>query len=140
MTCTELKVNYLCLEQNKFGGAIYNFPKQKVVMSHPLELPLAGLVKFSKIRFLKKKFLHYGINEEKLIHIKEDVVINLKKKEWCLSRRDKYWNLRAKKVIMAMGVHSLHLESWVPGEDSTKSLIIYSSGQYQPKITRCRWW
>ncbi len=36
------KKSYLCIEQNSFGGTVYNFPRQKIVMSYEFVLPIMG--------------------------------------------------------------------------------------------------
>ena len=57
LTARNKKVNYVCLEQNSFGGTVYNFPRQKVVMSQPFELPIVGEVKFPSHKVSKEDLL-----------------------------------------------------------------------------------
>lgn len=42
------KLNFLTIEQDSLGGTVYNFPRSKIVMTSPMDLPLAGKVKFSE--------------------------------------------------------------------------------------------
>ena len=39
------KMKFLLLEQDSLGGTVFNFPRQKVVMTSPMDLPLYGRVK-----------------------------------------------------------------------------------------------
>lgn len=38
-------LNFLLLEQDTLGGTVYNFPRRKIVMTSPMDLPLFGKVK-----------------------------------------------------------------------------------------------
>jgi thioredoxin reductase (NADPH) len=57
LTCVAEKKSYLCIEQNSFGGTVYNFPRQKIVMSHPFELPMVGRKKFASNKVTKEELL-----------------------------------------------------------------------------------
>lgn len=39
------KLNFLTLEQDTLGGTVYTFPRSKIVMTAPMDLPLYGKVK-----------------------------------------------------------------------------------------------
>ena len=58
----ELGLSCIVIEQDSFGGAIRHYPRQKLVMTRPLELPLYGTVKVQTIR------------KEALVDLLEDVV------------------------------------------------------------------
>ena len=137
LTCAEKKVNYLCLEQSKFGGTIYNFPKQKVVMSHPLEFPLAGMVKFPKNKVSKEEILAVwgGLRKKFNLKIKEDTkFIDLEKKGDLFHVETSEGVVKAKKVIMAMGVRGSPRKLGLKGEESTKvTYNLLDPDQYQGK-------
>ncbi len=57
LKAVELKKRYLCIEQNSFGGTIYNFPRQKIVMTAPLMIPMMGQVKFKSNKVSKEELL-----------------------------------------------------------------------------------
>ncbi len=59
LKCIELGVTYRCIEQNSFGGTVFNYPRQKLVMSHPASLPLVGKMTFPKNRIVKEELLKY---------------------------------------------------------------------------------
>ncbi len=43
------KMRYMVLEQDSIGGTIYHYPRQKLVLTSPVELPLHGTIKASEI-------------------------------------------------------------------------------------------
>jgi thioredoxin reductase (NADPH) len=43
----ELGLNFEILEQDSLGGTVFTFPRSKIVMTHPVELPLHGQVKLN---------------------------------------------------------------------------------------------
>ncbi len=43
------KLRYVVLEQDSIGGTIYHYPRQKLVLTSPVELPLHGTLKASEI-------------------------------------------------------------------------------------------
>ncbi|MBI3188655.1 MAG: NAD(P)-binding domain-containing protein, partial [Gammaproteobacteria bacterium] len=42
------KLKYLTLEQDSLGGTVFNFPRGKIVMTAPMNLPLAGKIKMTE--------------------------------------------------------------------------------------------
>lgn len=46
----EAGLNYATIEQNALGGTVANFPRGKLVMTAPAELPLVGKVHFTETR------------------------------------------------------------------------------------------
>ena len=43
----ELGLSYTVLEQESLGGTVFTYPRSKVVMTHPVDLPLYGEVKLT---------------------------------------------------------------------------------------------
>ncbi len=41
-------INFLTLEQGTVGGAVFSYPRQKIVMTSPMNLPLKGKVKLTE--------------------------------------------------------------------------------------------
>ncbi|MCA0446563.1 MAG: NAD(P)-binding domain-containing protein [Bacteroidetes bacterium] len=58
MACKEANLTYTVLEQNEhFGGTINHYPRRKLVMTAPVELPLGE--KLSKLEYRKEKLLEF---------------------------------------------------------------------------------
>ena len=51
----ERKLNYLTIEQDEIGGTVAKYPRQKLVMTSPVELPLYG--KFKKMELSKEELI-----------------------------------------------------------------------------------
>jgi thioredoxin reductase (NADPH) len=45
LTAKKHGLKFLLLEQDSLGGTVYNFPRKKIVMTSPMDLPLYGKVK-----------------------------------------------------------------------------------------------
>lgn len=45
LTAKKHNLNFLTLEQDSLGGTVYNFPRSKLVMTAPMNLPLHGNIK-----------------------------------------------------------------------------------------------
>lgn len=117
------KKKYLCVEQNKFGGTIYNFPKQKVVMSQPIDFPLVGQYKFNKNKVSKEELLSLWnhLRQQSKLNVKEETrFINLKKKGDIFEVETSTGMVTAQKVILAMGVRGTPRKLGLPNEEMTK--------------------
>ncbi len=53
----ENKLNYLTLEQGEIGGTVARYPRQKLVMTSPVEFPIYG--KFKKTELSKENLLEF---------------------------------------------------------------------------------
>ncbi len=72
LAATKAKLKVLTLEQGTLGGTVFTFPRSKIVMTHPMDLPLHGKVKLketSKPELLK---LWQSVLAKNNIEIKEN--------------------------------------------------------------------
>jgi thioredoxin reductase (NADPH) len=53
----EQKLNYITLEQDEVGGTVAKFPRQKLVMTSPVQFPMYG--KFKKLELSKENLLAF---------------------------------------------------------------------------------
>ncbi|HKM65580.1 MAG TPA: NAD(P)-binding domain-containing protein [Candidatus Acidoferrum sp.] len=53
----EKKLNYITLEQSEIGGTVSKYPRQKLVLTSPVEFPLHG--KFKKTELSKENLLEF---------------------------------------------------------------------------------
>jgi heterodisulfide reductase subunit A-like polyferredoxin len=44
----ELGLNYLTLDQDSLGGTVFKYPRGKIVMTQPVDLPIAGKMQFKE--------------------------------------------------------------------------------------------
>jgi putative YpdA family bacillithiol system oxidoreductase len=53
----ENKLNYLTVERDEIGGTVAKYPRQKLVMTSPVEFPMYG--KFNKLQLSKENLLEF---------------------------------------------------------------------------------
>ena len=116
------KLNYLTLERDEVGGTVAKYPRQKLVMTSPVEFPMYG--KFKKMQLSKENLLSFWdmvLNRadfnvctgEKVGHIKkgEDGIFTV------LTANNEY---RARHVILALGRAGEPRKLGVKGENLPK--------------------
>ncbi len=120
----EKNMKYKIIEQNSFGGTIYNFPRQKIVTSHPLEIPIFGIKKFKSNVVQKEEILSIfsKIKEENNLVISEkESFKNLKKLDnGTFEIETSKGTYTSKKVILGMGVRGSPRKLGLPNEDMPK--------------------
>lgn len=131
------KKKYVCIEQNKFGGTIYNFPKQKVVMSFALDLPMVGQFKFKANKVSKEELLSlwHHVRKQASLNVKEECrFINLKKKGDIFEVETSKGIMTAQKVILGMGVRGTPRKLGLANEELPKvTYNLLDPDQYQQK-------
>jgi thioredoxin reductase/Pyruvate/2-oxoacid:ferredoxin oxidoreductase delta subunit len=119
LRATENQITHLTLEREGVGGTVSKYPRQKLVMTSPVEFPLYG--KFNKTQLSKEELL--GLWEK----VMGRADLNIKTGE-CVDaiRRDDdgIFNVktasglyRSRSVVMALGRAGTPRKLGVPGED-----------------------
>jgi thioredoxin reductase/NAD-dependent dihydropyrimidine dehydrogenase PreA subunit len=135
LACTAAKKRYVCIEQNKFGGTIFNFPRQKVVMSKPFEFPLFGKFKFPQHKVTKEDILGLWrhLRKKAKLRIKEETRFEtLTKNGDVFTAVTSKGRLTSQKVILSMGVRGTPRKLGIPGENLSKvTYNLLDPEQYQ---------
>jgi thioredoxin reductase (NADPH) len=135
LAATSRQAKYVVIEQGAFGGTIANFPRQKVVMSHPAQMPLAGTMKFQSNKVSKEELLEYwgGLRSKFKLNVSESTRFqNLVKKDDIFHMETSQGTMTAKKVILAMGVRGSPRRLGLPNEDLPKvTYNLLDPEQYQ---------
>ena len=137
MAATAAGRKYVCIEQNRFGGSICNFPKQKIVTTRPLDFSLAGEIKFARHRIGKDELLGLwsGMRGTYGLRIKENVkFLGIKWREHFFEVLTDKGSMTTQKVILCLGVRGSPRKLEVEGEELDK--VTYSledAEQYQHK-------
>src|ERR1017187_8873912 len=118
----ENKLNYVTLEQDEIGGTVAKYPRQKLVMTSPVEFPMYG--KFKKTELSKENLLAFwnvvlnradfnGRTGEKVEDIKKgaDGVFTV------VTANNQY---RARAVVLALGRTGTPRKLGVKGEELPK--------------------
>ena len=122
LRAVERKLNYLTIEQDEVGGTVAKYPRQKLVMTSPVELPLYG--KFKKMELSKEELIalwksvlqrsDFNVRTgEKVEHIQkgEDGIFTV------VSNKGQY---RARAVILGLGRSGNPRKLGVKGEEMPK--------------------
>jgi len=72
LTAKKHGLNFLILEQDTLGGTVSTFPRQKIVMTSPMELPLYGRVKLFETSKSELLDLWHTVLKKNNISIKEN--------------------------------------------------------------------
>jgi len=115
-------LNTLTLEQDTLGGTVFTFPRAKIVMTAPMDLPLYGQVKFNETS--KTQLLDLW---HKVI-LKNDIKIKENSKVQSITQNGDTFNVETihgesyntKTVLLAIGRRGTPRKLNVPGENSEK--------------------
>jgi thioredoxin reductase (NADPH) len=122
LTAKKHNLKVLTLEQDTLGGTVFNFPRSKIIMTHPMDLPLHGKVRLNETS--KAELLNLW--EEVLS--KNNISIQQNTKVESIVWRSGYFslgtstceNLSAKKVLLAIGRRGSPRKLNIPGEELEK--------------------
>jgi thioredoxin reductase (NADPH) len=118
----EQKLDYLTIERDEVGGTVAKYPRQKLVMTSPVEFPMYG--KFKKLQLSKENLLAFWdmiLNRSDFNVTTGEKVEDIKKGEdgifTVISATNQY---RARAVILALGKSGEPRKLGVKGEDLPK--------------------
>lgn len=118
----EKKLSYVTLEQDQVGGTVAKYPRQKLVMTTPVEFPMYG--KFNKMELSKEDLLAFWTkimqradfrvrSGEKVENIQKDALgmftVTTPKAQY-----------RSRAVVLALGRSGTPRKLGVPGEELSK--------------------
>ncbi len=114
-------LKFLTLEQDTLGGTVFNFPRAKVVMTAPMNLPLHGKLKLFETS--KSELLEIW----KTVLDKNNISIQEQEKVESIEKIDDYFHVKTNNgdytssgVILAIGRRGTPRKLGVPGEQKEK--------------------
>jgi thioredoxin reductase (NADPH) len=118
----KLNLKSLILEQDTLGGTVFTFPRSKIVMTSPMDLPLFGKVKLFETSKSELLDLWESVISKNDILIKE----NAKVEE--ITTQDNVFKIKilsgeeytTKKVLLAIGRRGTPRKLNIPGENTEK--------------------
>src|SRR4029077_17035290 len=134
----ENKLNYLTIERDEIGGTVAKYPRQKLVMTSPVEFPMYG--KFKKMQLSKENLLAFW-----------DMILNRADFNVCTGEKvddiqkgpDRIFTVitttnqyRARTVVLALGRAGEPRKLGVKGEDLPKVMyrLIHADHYINKKI------
>jgi len=134
LSSMEHKLRYKLVEQeDALGGTVYHFPRNKIVMTAPVELALVGKVKFSEVQ--KEKLLEFwqGVVANTGLNISFSERMEAIEKQgdhFVVSTSKGKYN--TKTVLLSMGRRGTPRKLDVPGEEQAKVVYrLMDAAQYQ---------
>jgi thioredoxin reductase (NADPH) len=118
----ENKLNYITLEKDEVGGTVAKYPRQKLVMTSPVEFPMYG--KFKKMQLSKENLLAFW---DMILNRADFNVSTGEKVEDIKKRQDGIFTVvtatnqyRARAVVLALGRAGDPRKLGVKGEEQPK--------------------
>ncbi len=118
----ENKLKYVTIEQDEVGGTVAKYPRQKLVMTTPVEFPMYG--KFKKMELSKENLLAFW---QKVMQRADFRVRSGEKVEDIQKGPDGLFSIatakaqyRSRAVVLALGKSGTPRKLGVPGEDLPK--------------------
>jgi len=121
LTAAKNKLKFLILEQDSFGGTVFNFPRAKIIMTNEMNLPLYGKVKL------------YETSKSELLQLWSDVLnkfqikINEQEKAENIEKKEDHFLIKttkgiyfSSKVLLAVGRRGSPRKLGIPGEEKEK--------------------
>lgn len=121
LTAAKNNLKFLTLEQDSLGGTVFNFPRAKIVMTAPMELPLWGKVKLVETSKSELLDLWKNVLSKNNISINEqEKVVEIVKQENMFVVKTDQEHYTSRGVLLAIGRRGSPRKLGVPGEDSEK--------------------
>lgn len=116
------KLKVLTLEQESLGGTVFTFPRSKIVMTSPMDLPLHGKVKLTETTKPQLLELWEEVLEKNEIIIKENTKVdNIASVNGHFEIQSRQGDMfTAKSVLIAIGRRGTPRKLNISGEESTK--------------------
>jgi thioredoxin reductase/NAD-dependent dihydropyrimidine dehydrogenase PreA subunit len=126
LRCIEHGLSYITLEQDKLGGTVAKYPRQKLVMTSPVEFPMHG--KFKALEISKEDLLEFwgSVFEKSGLKVRENEKVDTvqRNEEGIFAATTDKGAHNARYVILALGRRGTPRKLGVQGEDHSK--VMYS--------------
>ena len=114
-------LRYIVLEQNDIGGTILQYPRKKLVLTSPVELPLWGKLKFNEISKEALLELWKDVIEKTKLHIRTgEKVLEIQATPTGIHIKSASNSYDVANVILALGRRGTPRKLGVPGEHLSK--------------------
>lgn len=122
---TESKLRHATVEQEELGGTVAHFPRRKLVMTQPANLPIVGKMKFTEVQ--KETLIDYWREVEQKTGIKisyserVDSIVPGPKGGFTVTTSKNSYDTRT--VLLSIGRRGTPRKLGVPGEEMDK--VVY---------------
>ena len=118
----KLGLNALTLEQDTLGGSVFNYPRSKIVMTAPMNLPLHGKAKLFGTSKAELLDLWYAVLSKNDIDVQEHTKVESISPdgEAFMVKTNKGGEYKTQKVLLAIGRRGSPKKLGIPGEQLEK--------------------
>jgi thioredoxin reductase (NADPH) len=122
LTAKKHGLNFLTLEQDSLGGTVFNFPRSKIVMTAPMDLPLYGKIKLFNTSKTELLEIWQSVLQKNNITIKENTKVEGIQMVGDLFHLTtlKGELFKSKNVLLAIGRRGSPRKLGIPGETLEK--------------------
>jgi len=118
LTAAKNNLKFLTLEQDSLGGTVFSFPRAKIVMTSPMDLPLWGKVKLVETSKSELLDLWNNVLTKNKISINEqEKVVEVVKQDNMFIVETDQDHYTSNGIILAIGRRGSPRKLGVPGED-----------------------
>jgi thioredoxin reductase/ferredoxin len=132
----ELGMSYVALEQDDLGGNVAKFPRRKVVLTTPFELPIVG--RFKKLEISKEALLDLWtkVARETRLRVRTGARVDHVRRDpdGTFTIETPTQSYRARAVVLAIGRRGTPRKLGIPGEELPKVMYhLLDTESYQGK-------
>lgn len=118
LTAAKNNLKFLTLEQDSLGGTVFSFPRAKIVMTSPMDLPLWGKVKLVETSKSELLDLWNNVLTKNKISINEqEKVVEIVKQDNMFIVKTDQDHYTSNGIILAIGRRGSPRKLGVPGEE-----------------------
>lgn len=116
----KLGLNVLTLEQDTLGGTVFTFPRSKIVMTAPMDLPTYGKVKMKETSKTQLLELWHKVLSAKNVQIQENTKVNAIESEQGVFHVKTFngESYSCRSVLLAIGRRGSPRKLGIPGEEN----------------------
>jgi thioredoxin reductase/NAD-dependent dihydropyrimidine dehydrogenase PreA subunit len=134
LAAKQKNLNFVTIEQDSLGGCVFQYPRAKLVMTAPAELPIIGKMQFNHTS--KEALLKFWQDAERKaglkINYRERVESIQKMDDGSFAVKTGKQTYRASSVLLAIGRRGTPRKLGVPGEELPKVVYrLLDPDQYQ---------
>lgn len=120
----ELGLRFETVEQNSLGGTVAHFPRNKLIMTAPVKLPLFGELRFREIRKEALLGIWQDVIERTGLNIRcNERVVDVTPGDRGFTVRTAHGVYRARRILLAIGRRGTPRKLGVQGEE--RSNVVY---------------
>ena len=119
------KLKYVTVDQESLGGTVARFPRGKLVMTAPVDIPMIGKMKFNETT--KEQLMDFWIKVQNETGVKineRELMVDIKKTASGFEVKTSKQTYQTRSILLALGRRGTPRKLGVPGEEHPK--VVYN--------------